>query len=74
MKHGPFFALLLLIVVAGESGVLAPIAAVTTSHATPPRIGQLVPGFTLRDQNGRRISLATARGAKVVLVFYRGYW
>jgi cytochrome oxidase Cu insertion factor (SCO1/SenC/PrrC family) len=74
MHRWPFFALLLLIVVVGASGVPAPMAAATTSHATLPKIGQLAPGFTLRDQNGRRISLATASGAKVVLVFYRGYW
>jgi AhpC/TSA family protein len=40
----------------------------------PPRIGQPAPGFTLRDQTGARVSLSAARGQKVVLVFYRGYW
>ncbi len=65
------FALLLL---AGMSAASSPIAAATGARATPPRIGQQVPGFTLRDQNGKRISLAAASGAKVVLIFYRGYW
>jgi peroxiredoxin len=37
-------------------------------------VGQQAPDFTLRDQNGKSISLAAARGHKVVLVFYRGYW
>jgi cytochrome oxidase Cu insertion factor (SCO1/SenC/PrrC family) len=40
----------------------------------PPKIGQPAPGFTLRDQSGARVSLSAARGKKVVLVFYRGYW
>jgi cytochrome oxidase Cu insertion factor (SCO1/SenC/PrrC family) len=50
----------------------APVVA--RPHATPPKIGQQAPTFTLRDQNGKRISLADAAGTKVVLVFYRGYW
>ena len=37
-------------------------------------LGQQAPGFTLRDQNGRAVSLSAARGHKAVLVFYRGYW
>ncbi len=40
----------------------------------PPRIGQQAPDFTLVDQNGRTVTLSAARGEKVVLVFYRGYW
>ena len=36
--------------------------------------GQQAPDFTLPDQNGKTISLSAARGHKVVLVFYRGYW
>jgi peroxiredoxin len=37
-------------------------------------IGQQAPDFTLRDQNGKAVSLSAAHGRKVVLVFYRGYW
>ena len=37
-------------------------------------IGQQAPDFTLRDQNGKAVSLSAARGHKSVLVFYRGYW
>lgn len=37
-------------------------------------VGALAPDFTLRDQNGARVSLAAQRGHNVVLVFYRGYW
>ena len=32
------------------------------------------PDFKLPDQNGKAVTLSAARGAKVVLVFYRGYW
>ena len=34
----------------------------------------IAPDFTLADQNGKAVRLSAARGAKVVLVFYRGYW
>ena len=36
--------------------------------------GQTAPDFTLPDQNGKAVKLSAARGHKVVLVFYRGYW
>ena len=53
--------------------MVAGVSAAVT-HATPPKIGQQVPDFTLRDQNGKRVGLAAASGTKAVLVFYRGYW
>jgi len=57
------------------AALILAIATVVPSHvASPPKIGQQAPGFTLRDQNRQRVSLAGAPGAKVVLVFYRGYW
>jgi thioredoxin-dependent peroxiredoxin len=37
-------------------------------------VGQAAPDFTLPDQNGKAVKLSAARGHKVVLVFYRGYW
>jgi peroxiredoxin len=37
-------------------------------------VGQQAPDFTLPDQNARSVTLSAARGHKVVLVFYRGYW
>ena len=37
-------------------------------------IGQLAPGFTLVNQDKQPVSLASSRGHKTVLVFYRGYW
>ena len=36
--------------------------------------GKPVPNFVLRDQNGREFVLASQRGHKVLLMFYRGYW
>lgn len=40
----------------------------------PPQVGEVTPDFKLADQNGKAIRLSAARGGKVVLVFYRGYW
>ena len=36
--------------------------------------GALAPDFRLLDQNDHVVRLSAARGHKVVLVFYRGYW
>jgi cytochrome oxidase Cu insertion factor (SCO1/SenC/PrrC family) len=35
---------------------------------------QTAPEFTLQDGEGQPFSLASLRGHKVVLFFYRGYW
>jgi cytochrome oxidase Cu insertion factor (SCO1/SenC/PrrC family) len=35
---------------------------------------QAAPDFTLQDAEGQPFSLASQRGHKVVLYFYRGYW
>jgi cytochrome oxidase Cu insertion factor (SCO1/SenC/PrrC family) len=35
---------------------------------------QAAPEFTLQDGQGQPFSLASLRGHKVVLYFYRGYW
>ena len=42
--------------------------------AAPPRVGEVAPDFRLFDQNHRLVRLSSARGHKVVLVFYRGFW
>jgi peroxiredoxin len=34
----------------------------------------VAPDFRLFDQNDHLVRLSAARGHKVVLVFYRGYW
>ena len=44
-------------------------------RSTPIGTGDTVPDFTLKDQNGRQVTLSEARRiGPVVLVFYRGYW
>ena len=50
-------------------------SVLAASRATrPPLAGEVAPDFTLADQNGKPVRLSAARGGKVVLVFYRGYW
>jgi len=43
-----------------------------------PRItsaeGKPAPDFTLRDQKSKNFHLASLRGKRVLLIFYRGYW
>ena len=36
--------------------------------------GKPAPDFTLKDQEGRNFRLASVRGKRVLLIFYRGYW
>lgn len=36
--------------------------------------GKLAPDFTLNDQQGKPFHLASLRGKRVLLIFYRGYW
>lgn len=57
-----------------RGAIAALMLVLIAAAAAPPRAGEQAPGFTLRDQNGTRVSLADARGRKAVLVFYRGYW
>ena len=44
----------------------------------PPQIasaaGKPAPEFQLKDQSSHLVLLSTYRGAKVLLMFYRGYW
>ena len=40
----------------------------------PSAVGKAAPDFTLRDQRGLPVHLASLRGHPVLLVFYRGYW
>ena len=42
--------------------------------AAPLRVGDSAPEFRLLDQNDHVVRLSAARGHKVVLVFYRGFW
>ena len=52
--------------------ILALTAAAARNQA--PRVGDVAPEFKLVDQSNRATTLSAARGHKVVLVFYRGYW
>jgi cytochrome oxidase Cu insertion factor (SCO1/SenC/PrrC family) len=36
--------------------------------------GKLAPDFTLKDQDGKSFRLASQRGKRVLLIFYRGHW
>ena len=54
------------------------IFAVKVLHTPPPQ-GEFVADipatdFTLNDQDGNPIHLASLRGQKSLLIFYRGYW
>ncbi len=45
------------------------------ARTAPVAIGEAAPDFTLKDEEGRAVTLSAARGKMpVVLVFYRGYW
>lgn len=50
-------------------------SATTSARTSPLGVGDLAPDFTLEDQQGRNVTLSSARGKRpVVIVFYRGYW
>ena len=79
MKHTFFASIAPLIVfgcLSGAEAAVIPIAATTDTavQVSPPKIGDEAPDFTLTDQSGKTVRLSAARGEKVVLVFYRGYW
>jgi len=40
----------------------------------PSAVGQIVPDFTLMDQDGKGFKLYAQGGHWVLLFFYRGYW
>ena len=54
------------------------IFAAKVLHVPPPQ-GEFVagipaPDFTLNDQDGNPVQLASLRSEKTLLIFYRGYW
>jgi cytochrome oxidase Cu insertion factor (SCO1/SenC/PrrC family) len=52
-----------------------PQTSVNVKPGAPVSVGSVAPDFTLTNQDGRRLTLASERGKRpVVLVFYRGYW
>ncbi len=55
------------------------VSALAASQVLPrPQIAsgedKPAPLFTLKDQQGRNFRLASMRGKRVLLIFYRGYW
>jgi peroxiredoxin len=50
------------------------IVLLALASVRPPMVGAFAPDFKLADQDGKAVRLSAARGGKVVLVFYRGYW
>jgi peroxiredoxin len=54
--------------------LVASAVVLLAAAAAPPRVGEAAPDFRLMDHNSHIVRLSAARGHKVVLVFYRGYW
>jgi peroxiredoxin len=54
--------------------LLASALLLLTAAAAPLKVGETAPDFRLFDQHDQLVRLEQARGHKVVLVFYRGYW
>jgi AhpC/TSA family protein len=55
------------------------LSALATSQDLPrPKIpsaaGKPAPSFILKDEHSKTVSLASMRGKRVLLIFYRGYW
>ncbi|HRH44634.1 MAG TPA: peroxiredoxin family protein [Pyrinomonadaceae bacterium] len=48
-------------------------AQTARSRTEPIKVGETVPDFALKDQNGNEVKLSDV-GQNVMLVFYRGYW
>jgi cytochrome oxidase Cu insertion factor (SCO1/SenC/PrrC family) len=68
-------------IVLGVSGLailILGLLAIVLMRVPKPQLafvdGQPAPDFTVQDQNGQPFHLASLRGSRVVLVFYRGYW
>ncbi len=53
---------------------LVAVSQVLPKPQIPSAVGRQVPNFTLPDQRGRTLQLASLRGKRVLLIFYRGYW
>ena len=51
-------------------GVISLAPALTTAFSSMPEVGQAAPDFTLKNQDGKQVSLNDYRGKWVVLYFY----
>jgi cytochrome oxidase Cu insertion factor (SCO1/SenC/PrrC family) len=57
--------------------LLSPLAAAPQVLPKPQVAsaeGKPAPNFILKDEHSKTISLASMRGKRVLLTFYRGYW
>jgi peroxiredoxin len=57
--------------------LLSPLAAAPQVLPRPQlasAVGKPAPDFTLKDQHDKTFRLASLRGKRVLLIFYRGYW
>jgi cytochrome oxidase Cu insertion factor (SCO1/SenC/PrrC family) len=53
---------------------LAPAQQILPKPQIASAEGQPAPDFTLKDQHSKTFRLASMRGKRVLLIFYRGYW
>ena len=51
-------------------GVIALAPALTTAFSSMPEVGQPAPDFSLKNQDGKQVSLKDYRGKWIVLYFY----
>jgi hypothetical protein len=54
--------------------LLAPPQQILPKPQVASAEGKPAPEFTLQDQQGKTFRLASMRGKRVLLIFYRGYW
>ena len=54
--------------------ILAVAQQVLSRPQIASAVGKPAPNFTLQDQHGKTVRLASLRGRRVLLIFYRGYW
>ncbi|HEV8483689.1 MAG TPA: peroxiredoxin [Blastocatellia bacterium] len=51
-------------------GIIALAPALTTAFSSMPEVGQSAPDFTLKNQDGKQVSLKDYKGKWIVLYFY----
>ena len=64
-RNGIVFSLLFSVLARGQ---VLPRPQIASAQGKPAL------DFTLKDQEGRSFHLASLRGKRVLLIFYRGYW
>ena len=62
---------------AASTALFIYVANVVVYQLPPPPakgLGEQAPDFTLPDESGKLVSLASLRGKPLVVLFYRGFW